>query len=235
MENQVTPTLTGYVSQQYPATVSFPATYRTLSAQQRIADLFKPPVWADWLRYFVARQTPDPPTSAMMTVYLSKEVADKVYFAAPSATAAATTTSNLFDHAGKGKGGGQFSAARGIAIGADGTISIVDQLNYRVQQFQPDGTFIRQWGGIGTGPDKFGQINGYAFGPTGIAVARGWHGLRRGHLEPPHRRLHERRQAAAPVGFLLQRAGESPPRSRSTRRISTGRAASPSGRTASFM
>ena len=163
---------TGYVSQQYPATVSFPASYRTLSAQQRIADLFKPPAWADWLRYFVARQTPDPPTTTMMTVYLSKDVADKVFFAAPSPTAATAATSNLFDHAGKGKGGGQFSAARGIAIGTDGTISIVDQLNYRVQQFQPDGTFIRQWGGIGTGPDKFGQINGYAFGPTGIAVAQ---------------------------------------------------------------
>jgi uncharacterized protein (TIGR03663 family) len=171
MENQVTPTLTGYVSQQYPATVSFPATYRTQSAQQRIADLFKPPVWADWLRYFVARQTPDPPTTDMMTVYLSKDVADKVFFAAPNPTAATAAPSNLFDRAGKGKGGGQFSAARGVAVSADGTITIVDQLNYRVQQFQPDGTFIRQWGGIGTGPDKFGQINGYAFGPTGIAVA----------------------------------------------------------------
>ncbi|MGI8858421.1 MAG: 6-bladed beta-propeller [Thermomicrobiales bacterium] len=171
MEPQVTPTLTGYVSQQYPATVSFPATYRTQSAQQRIADLFKPPVWADWLRYFVARETPDPPTTDMMTVYLSKDVADKVFFAAPSPTAASAAPSNLFDRAGKGKSGGQFSAARGIAVGADGVITIVDQLNYRVEQFQPDGTFIRQWGGIGTGPDKFGQINGYAFGPTGVAVA----------------------------------------------------------------
>jgi uncharacterized protein (TIGR03663 family) len=171
METQVTPTLTGYVSQQYPVTVSFPETYRTRSVSQRIAALYKPRVWADWLRYFVARETPDPPTTAMMTVYLNKEVADKVFFAAPSPTNTQANPSNLFDHAGKGKAGGQFSAARGIAVGPDGTITIVDQLNYRVQQFQPDGTFLRQWGGIGTGPDKFGQINGYAFGPTGIAIA----------------------------------------------------------------
>ncbi len=171
MENQVTSTLPGYVSQQYPVTVAFPDTYRTGSAARRIAAPFKPATWGDWLRYFAARETPDPPTTDYLTAYLNKEAADKVFFAAPSPSAAQANPSGLFDRAGKGKAGGQFSAPRGIAIGSDGTITIVDQLNYRVQQFQPDGTFLRQWGGIGTGPDKFGQINGYAFGPTGLAIA----------------------------------------------------------------
>jgi len=171
MENQVTPTLSGYVSQQYPATVSFSNTYRTGNAAARITAPFKPATWGDWLRYFAARETPDPPTIGYLTAYLNKEAADKVYFAAPSPSSTQANPSNLFDRAGKGKAGGQFSAPRGIATGPDGTITIVDQLNYRVQQFQPDGTFLRQWGGIGTGPDKFGQINGYAFGPTGLAVA----------------------------------------------------------------
>src|SRR5947209_15472013 len=106
-----------------------------------------------------------------MTDYLNKDVADKVFFAAPSPTNTQANASNLFDRAGKGKAGGQFSAARGIAVAQDGTITIVDQLNYRVQQFTADGTFLRQWGGIGAAADKFGQINGYAFGPTGLAVA----------------------------------------------------------------
>ncbi|MGI8691208.1 MAG: flippase activity-associated protein Agl23 [Thermomicrobiales bacterium] len=171
MENQVTPTFPGYVSQQYPVTVSFPDTYRTRSTAVRSAALFKPATWGDWLRYFVARETPDPPTIGYLTAYLNKEAADKVYFTAPSPSSAQVNPSNLFDRAGKGKAGGQFSAPRGIAIGPDSTITIVDQLNYRMQQFQPDGTFLRQWGGIGTGPDKFGQINGYAFGPTGLAIA----------------------------------------------------------------
>jgi len=171
MENQVTPTLSGYVSQQYPATVSFPNTYRTGNAAARITAPFKPATWGDWLRYFAARETPDPPTIGYLTAYLNKEAADKVYFAAPSPSSTQANPSNLFDRAGKGKAGGQFSAPRGIATGPDGTITIVDQLNYRVQQFQPDGTFLRQWGGIGAGLDKFGQINGYAFGPTGLAVA----------------------------------------------------------------
>ncbi len=170
VENQVTASLTGYVSQQYPATVAFSDTYRTKGAAARIAALFKPRTWGDWLRYFVSRETPDPPTTRTMSAYLSKEVSDKVYFAGATATNAPAAPSNLFDRAGKGKAGGQFSAARGIAVGPDGLITIVDQLNYRVQQFQPDGTFVRQWGGIGTTPDKFGQINGYAFGPTGLAV-----------------------------------------------------------------
>ncbi len=171
MENQVTPTLPGYVSQQYPVTVSFPDTYRAGSAARRLAAPFKPATWGDWLRYFAARETPDPPTTDYLTAYLSKDAADKVFFAAPSPSGAQANPSNLFDRAGKGKAGGQFSAPRGIAVGPDGTITIVDQLNYRVQQFQPDGTFLRQWGGIGTAPDKFGQINGYAFGPTGLVVA----------------------------------------------------------------
>ncbi|HEY8293169.1 MAG TPA: flippase activity-associated protein Agl23 [Thermomicrobiales bacterium] len=172
MENQVTPTLPGYVSQQYPVTVFFPDTYRTGSAARRLVAPFRPATWGDWLRYFAARETPDPPTTNYLTAYLSKDAADKVFFAAPSTSSVQVNPSNLFDRAGKGKAGGQFSAPRGIAVGPDGTITIVDQLNYRVQQFQPDGTFLRQWGGIGTGPDKFGQINGYAFGPTGLAVAQ---------------------------------------------------------------
>ncbi len=171
MESQVTPTLPGYVSQQYPVTVSFPDSYRVGSAAGRIAASFKPATWGDWLRYFAARETPDPPTTDFLTAYLSKDAADKVYFAAPAPSSAQTNPINLFDRVGKGKAGGQFSAPRGIAVSPDGTITIVDQLNYRVQQFQPDGAFLRQWGGIGTGPDKFGQINGYAFGPTGLAVA----------------------------------------------------------------
>ncbi|MDQ2785470.1 MAG: 6-bladed beta-propeller [Chloroflexota bacterium] len=171
METQVTPTLPGYVSQQYPATIAFPDAYRAGSAAARLAAPFKPATWGDWLRYFAARETPDPPTIGYLTAYLNKEAADKVFFAAPSPSSTQAAPSNLFDHAGKGKAGGQFSAPRGIAVGPDGTITIVDQLNYRVQQFQPDGTFLRQWGGIGAGPGMFGQINGYAFGPTGLAVA----------------------------------------------------------------
>ncbi|MHB8648272.1 MAG: hypothetical protein ACYDAR_21030, partial [Thermomicrobiales bacterium] len=171
METQMTPTLPGYVSQQYPVTVAFPSAYRMGSATRRVAALFKPATWGTWLRYFAARETPDPPTTDSLTAYLNKEAADKVFFAAPAPSATQVNPSGLFDRAGKGKAGGQFSAPRGIAIGPDGTITIVDQLNYRVQQFQPDGTFLRQWGGIGTAPDKFGQINGYAFGPTGLAIA----------------------------------------------------------------
>ena len=171
LESQGNAALAGYVSQQYPLTVAFPDGYRTRPADARIVSLFKPQSWADWLRYFVAHEPPDPPTPTMMTAYLNKEAADKVYFAASAPSAANAAPSNLFDHAGKGKAGGQFANPRGIVVAADGTITIVDQLNYRVQQFAPDGTFLRQWGGIGSGPDKFGQINGYNFGPTGIAAA----------------------------------------------------------------
>ena len=47
-----------------------------------------------------------------------------------------------------GSGTGQFSTVRCVAVGPDGRIYATDYGNDRVQVFEPDGTFVRQWGGL---------------------------------------------------------------------------------------
>jgi len=172
------PQLPGYVPQNYAYTVSYPAAYRSETTVNILSGLFNVRKWGERISYFLSRQTTQPPITTNLTVYYSSEVASRVFYvgggapgAGNGATTATGTTFNLFDRAGKGKGAGQFDMPRGIAIGPDGTITVVDELNFRVQQFDANGAFLRQFGGAGTAPDKFGQLKGYAFGPTGVAVA----------------------------------------------------------------
>ncbi|HEU0167293.1 MAG TPA: flippase activity-associated protein Agl23, partial [Chloroflexota bacterium] len=58
---------------------------------------------------------------------------------------------------------GKFFGPRYIAAGPDGSIYVTDTGNKRVQQFKPDGTFVRAWGTGGNGPGQFQE-------PMGIAV-----------------------------------------------------------------
>lgn len=84
-----------------------------------------------------------------------------------------------------GSGEGQFSTPRGIAVGPEGRIYATDYGNNRVQVFEPDGTFVRQWGDV-TGPWSIAisssglvyvaENNGYrihVFEPDGTSV-RTW-------------------------------------------------------------
>ncbi len=77
---------------------------------------------------------------------------------------------------------GQVNHPRGIAVGPDGNIYVVDSDNHRVQVFDPDGIFLREWGGQcnlsteqvcadldGDGP--MGPGDGQFQEPWGIAVA----------------------------------------------------------------
>ena len=64
------------------------------------------------------------------------------------------------------EGGGRFFGPRAIAVTAD-AIYVVDTGNERVQRFTPDGTFVKAWGGYGTGPDRLIEPVGIAVGPDG--------------------------------------------------------------------
>jgi uncharacterized protein (TIGR03663 family) len=77
---------------------------------------------------------------------------------------------------------GQFNHPRGIAVGPDGYIYVVDSDNHRVQVFDGEGIFVRQWGSrcdlsTGTGcvdPDGNGPLvagDGQFLEPWGVAVA----------------------------------------------------------------
>jgi DNA-binding beta-propeller fold protein YncE len=59
---------------------------------------------------------------------------------------------------------GVFFGPRDVAVTAN-EIYVVDTGNERVQVFTPDGTFVRSWGGYGTGETQFIEPVGIAIGP----------------------------------------------------------------------
>ena len=49
-------------------------------------------------------------------------------------------------------------------MASDGSVYVVDQYNYRIQKFTPEGLFVSKWGTYGAGDGQFK-------GPRGVAVA----------------------------------------------------------------
>jgi len=64
---------------------------------------------------------------------------------------------------GSGKAEGELNFPTNICVNSDGIIFASDSLNFRIQEFTPDGKFLRAFGSIGTGPGHFSR-------PKGVAV-----------------------------------------------------------------
>lgn len=62
---------------------------------------------------------------------------------------------------------GDFSTPTHVAIDSDGNIFVTDTLNNRVEMFDSDGNFIREFGKAGDGPGRFGRPKGIAVDPDG--------------------------------------------------------------------
>jgi len=61
----------------------------------------------------------------------------------------AQSGAHLLDIGTRGVEPGQFNLPRDVSIGKDGNLYVVDGGNFRVQVFQPDGKFVRVFGGVG--------------------------------------------------------------------------------------
>ena len=62
-----------------------------------------------------------------------------------------------------GSGDGQFNSPKGVAVDSTGKIYVADMLNYRIQVFSSNGTFLFKFGTYGSGDGQFD-------GPYGVAV-----------------------------------------------------------------
>ena len=72
-------------------------------------------------------------------------------------------------------GNGLFYGPRGIAIGPDGNIYVADTGNHRVQVFNANGVFLREFGGAGNQPGQMSEPVGIAINETGeVFVADTW-------------------------------------------------------------
>ena len=70
-----------------------------------------------------------------------------------------------------GRGAAQFTRPRGVAVDSAGHLFVADKGNNRVQEFGPDGQFMRTWGRNG-GDGSSGLGNGEFKTPYSIAVDR---------------------------------------------------------------
>jgi YYY domain-containing protein len=78
----------------------------------------------------------------------------------------------LFTRSSVGVNPGQWNLPRGIARDAEGNFYVVDTANFRVQKFDPEGTYILSFGSKGNGDGQFNPYSDEAIGsgPGGVAV-----------------------------------------------------------------
>jgi DNA-binding beta-propeller fold protein YncE len=68
---------------------------------------------------------------------------------------------------GSGKAQGELNFPTNIYVNSDGIIFATDSLNFRIQEFTPEGKFLRAFGSIGTGPGHFSRPKGVAVDSSG--------------------------------------------------------------------
>ncbi len=64
---------------------------------------------------------------------------------------------------GRGNAPGQFNFPVFVAVDDAGRLFVADSMNFRVQIFEPDGTFVRAFGENGNTPGTFARMKGLAF------------------------------------------------------------------------
>ncbi|MEA3407041.1 MAG: TIGR03663 family protein [Chloroflexota bacterium] len=74
-----------------------------------------------------------------------------------------------------GSGPGQLNRPKGIGVDEDGNVYVADTHNHRIQVFDGDGQFLRQWGAEGNQSGQFKEPWGVTVGPEGdIYIADTW-------------------------------------------------------------
>ena len=66
---------------------------------------------------------------------------------------------------------GEFNGPAGLALDAEENVYVADSLNDRVQVFDPDGAFLREWGEPGTADGQFDQLYGIAVDGGNVYVS----------------------------------------------------------------
>jgi sugar lactone lactonase YvrE len=73
---------------------------------------------------------------------------------------------------------GKFHHPHDAALGPDGNLYVADRYNHRVQVFDQEGNFLRQFGNYGSGNGEFNELTGIHVAPDGTVYVSEWHNAR---------------------------------------------------------
>ncbi|TAK24715.1 MAG: TIGR03663 family protein [Chloroflexota bacterium] len=174
-----------YVSQRYRLRWWFPEDYRSISFDSFWSFITESSTRLRIWRYFIYRETLNPLGSTDFTMFVRRDLASGAW-AAPQSSAQAvdeeayarvtrSVTAAQILGGTRGAGEGQFTDPKGVALGQDGTVYVVDSFNHRIQKFGADGRFLVAWGREGNGDGEFKEPWGIAVAPSGdVYVADTW-------------------------------------------------------------
>lgn len=153
----------GYAGQPYEYTTAMPDAFRSPDWGGLLTGIVQPDELRRFAEFVLNRNLDVQPEERQFQLLASAPLAEKLF--------PATGPFAVSDRPGAGSGQGQFNRPRGVAVGPDGSIYVVDSRNARIQKFAPTGEFLMTFGSEGSGP---GQLARFASsgggGPNGIAV-----------------------------------------------------------------
>lgn len=95
----------------------------------------------------------------------------------------------LFQLGGRGSEPGSFTWPRGLAVGPDNSIVVADSSNHRVQVFDSNGIFVKEFGEYGSGEGEFDCLAGVAVNRIGQYIIADRYNHRIQILDPQGRFL----------------------------------------------
>jgi sugar lactone lactonase YvrE len=175
-----------YVAQRYRLRWWFPedTTYRNWTIPMIVQDLLNSTDRSALWRYLMYRETPSELGSTDFMLFVRRDLAYGPW-AAPQATSQ-TADDTLYTQRQRvvpanqiigtaGAANGQLSAPKGIAVAPSGEMYVADSGNNRIEEFGPNGQYVRAWGTKGTGNGQFNEPWDVAVGPQGdVYVADTW-------------------------------------------------------------
>ena len=146
------------------------------------------PVFADLVHYFLFHEIWSPIGSQDATFFVRKDLDQgtgpleplNLTLRDPTARdyngeAAAIPPARMIGATGNGPG--EFTEPRGLAVDGHGTLYVADTKNSRVEVFDGNGQFIRQFGSRGSAPNEFNEPCGLSVDAQGdLWVADTWNG-----------------------------------------------------------
>ena len=153
----------GFAGKAYAYTTAMPDAFRSPDWGGLLTGIVQPDELRRFVDFLLNRNLDVQPAQNQFQLLASAPLAEKLF--------PATGPFALSERPGAGSGQGQFNRPRGVAVGPDGSVYVVDSRNSRVQKFSPTGEFLLTFGGDGSGP---GQLARFATsgggGPNGIAI-----------------------------------------------------------------